>query len=95
MAWVDKNKLHEFLIAVFDESISHPQLTELVKISRLIIQSYLINYRSKVLNLITRNGITITDLSYDCIADAFARNGENKFYVIKKFISSLDHAIRD
>ena len=82
MAWVDKNKLHE-LIAVFDESISHPQLTELVKISRLIIQSYLINYRSKVLNLITRNGITITDLSYDCIADAFARNGENKFYVIK------------
>lgn len=59
----------------------------------MIIQSYLINYRFKVLNLIARNGITLTDLSYDCIADAFARNGEDKFYIIKKFISSLDQNI--
>ncbi len=60
-----------------------------------MIQSYLINYRSKVLNLIARNGITITDLSYDCIADAFARNGENKFHIIKKFISSLNDNINE
>lgn len=95
MAWVDKNKIQECLLAVSDDSINHSQLTELVKISRLMIQSYLINYRSKVLNLIARNGITITDLSYDCIADAFGRNNENKFHIIKKFVSSLDQNINE
>ncbi|MHB8931773.1 MAG: hypothetical protein ACYC5R_14350 [Melioribacteraceae bacterium] len=95
MAGFDKNKIHEYLIAVSDDSINHSQLTDLVRISRLIIQSYLINYRSKVINLITRQGITITDLSYDCIADAFARNGENKFQIIKKFISSLNTGIKE
>lgn len=95
MTGFDKNKIHECLVAVSDDSIKHSQLTELVRISRLIIQSYLINYRSKVLNLITRNGITITDLSYDCIADAFARNGENKFRIVKKFISSLNQDIHE
>lgn len=93
MSGFDKNKIRECLLAVSDDSINHSKLTELVKISRLIIQSYLINYRSKVLNLIARNGITIIDLSYDCIADAFARNGEDKFYIIKKFIYSLDQDI--
>lgn len=95
MAGFDKNKIHECLLAVSDDSVKHSQLTELVRISRLIIQSYLINYRSKVLNLITRNGITITDLSYDCIADAFCRNKDDKFYIIKKFISSLDQNINE
>ncbi len=95
MAGFDKNRIQECLRAVSNDSIKHSQLTELVRISRVIIQSYLINYRSKVLNLITRNGITITDLSYDCIADAFARNGENKFHIIKKFISSLDQDINE
>ena len=95
MAGFDKNKIQECLIAISGNSINHSQLTELVGISRLIIQSYLINYRSKVLNLITRHGITITDLSYDCIADAFARNGENKFHIIKKLISSLNQNIKE
>jgi len=95
LAGFDKNKIHECLIAVSNDSINRSQLTELVRISRLIIQSYLINYRSKVLNLISRNGITITDLSYDCIADAFARNGENKFHIVKKFIFSLSQDINE
>ncbi len=95
MAGFDKNKIQECLIAISDDSINHSQLTELVRISRLMIQSYLINYRSKVLDLITRNGITLTDLSYDCIADAFARNEENKFHIIKKFISSLNPSIKE
>ncbi len=75
MALVDKNKIHECLAAVSDDSINHSQLTELVRISRLIIQSYLINYRYKVLNLITRNGITITDLSY---LEKYWSENENK-----------------
>ena len=95
MAGFDKNKIHECLVAISGNSINHSQLTELVRISRLIIQSYLINYRSKVFHLIARNGITITDLSYDCIADAFARNEENKFHIIKKFISSLNQNIKE
>ncbi len=95
MTGFDKNKIHVCMVAVSNDSINHAQLTELVRISRLIIQSYLINYRSKVLHLITRNGITITDLAYDCIADAFGRNNKNKFYIFKKFISSLSQDISE
>ncbi|KAF0150957.1 MAG: hypothetical protein FD143_2377 [Ignavibacteria bacterium] len=86
---VDLKKIHKLLNAAADESISHSQLTELVKISRLVIQSYLATYRSNVINLINRNGITITDLAYDCIADVFSRCKELKFYKINQFANSL------
>jgi hypothetical protein len=90
---IDFNKTYLLLNAVADETINPSQLTELVKISRLIIQSYLINYRSNLIGLITRNGITLNDLSYDCIADAFGRNKDSKFYSLKKFLNSLNHDI--
>lgn len=92
--FVDLKKIHQLLNSAADESISHSQLTELVKISRLIIHSYLTNYRSNVINLINRNGITITDLAYDCIAEVLRRNKELKFYAINQFANSLKENIR-
>lgn len=92
---MDLSKIKLLLLALSNDLISHTQLTELVKTSRLIIQAYLINYRSKVLNLIDRNGITIADLAFDCIADAFSRNDESKFYIVRKFISSLNQNISE
>ncbi|MBS3944574.1 MAG: hypothetical protein KGZ42_03685 [Melioribacter sp.] len=87
---IDYKKIHQFLNAIADGTINHFQLAELIKISRLIIQSYLINYRSNIIGMITRNGITITDLAYDCIADAFGRNQVYKFYSLNKFLYSLN-----
>jgi hypothetical protein len=92
---IDKNKIREYLTAIVDDSIDHIQLTELVKISRTIIQSYLLNYRSKIFNLISRHGISLVDLSYDCIAEAFNRNNENKYCNLKNFISCLNEDIND
>ncbi|MEW6507326.1 MAG: hypothetical protein AB1432_06215 [Bacteroidota bacterium] len=91
---IDFKKIHQYLVAVANGSINHSQLTDLVKISRLIVQSYLINYRSNVMNLIKRNGITLTDLAYDCIADAFGRNKELKFYAVNQFINSLQEDVK-
>jgi len=88
-------KIWVLLMAVSKDLISHTQLTELVKTSRLIIQSYLFNYRSDVLNLVSRNGITVTDLSYDCLAEVFSRNGENRYYIITKFLFSLNLTIQE
>jgi len=45
------------------------------------------------MQLINRNGITIIDLAYDCIADAFGRNKELKFYSINQFINSLRDSV--
>lgn len=86
-------KLQEYFKAIENDSINHSQLTDLIKIFRLIIQSYLINFRSNVSNLLIRNGITITDLAYDCIAEAFGRKSDNKFYHLNKFIISLNHKL--
>lgn len=91
---IDISKIHKYLNAIVEENINNTQLTELIKISRLIIQSYLLNYRSNVISLITRNGITLTDLAYDCIADAYSRNKELKYYAINKFINSLNENIK-
>lgn len=91
--WFDQKKIQECLKSISDDSINHSQLTELVKISRLIIQSFIYNYRSSALNLLAKHGITLTDLSYDCIAEAFRRNQENKYFLIKKFICSLNEDI--
>ena len=92
---IDFYKIWVLLMAVSKDLISHTQLTELVKTSRLIIQSYLFNYRSDVLNLVSRNGITVTDLSYDCLAEVFSRNGENRYYIITKFLFSLNLTIQE
>ncbi|MBI1939061.1 MAG: hypothetical protein HYS25_13200 [Ignavibacteriales bacterium] len=88
-------KIREHITAVSKDTINHSQLTELVKISRLIIRSFIYNYRSNALKLLSNHGITLLDLSYDCIAEAFRRNQENKFFLIKKFISSLKEDIED
>lgn len=92
---IDFNLLKKSLIAVNSDLINHTELNYLIKISRLIIQSYLINYRSNVFNLIYRIGINLNDLSYDCIADAFCRVKDEKYFYLRKFISSLGNNIND
>lgn len=86
-------KIREYIIAISKDTINHSQLTALVKISRLIIQSFIYNYRSSALKLLDYHGITLSDLANDCIAEAFRRNQEDKYFLIKKFICSLNDDI--
>lgn len=70
-------------------SITEHQLSDLILLSRSIIQGHLTARRSKITSICLQQGLTITDLAYDCIADAFSRDADNTFYKLHRFIASI------
>ncbi|MBM4177011.1 MAG: hypothetical protein FJ213_12715, partial [Ignavibacteria bacterium] len=68
-------------------------LSQLVKISRIVACSYLNNIRPSLHYLYQQQGITTTDLSYDCIAEIFSRDENDSFYRIEKFCKSLNDSL--
>ncbi len=72
------------------DDITENQLSELIRLSRAIIQAHLTFLRSSLTSLCVRQGLTVTDLAYDCIAEAFSRDGDDRFYKLHKFIDSID-----
>lgn len=92
---IDCKKLKELLSCFINGNISHSELTDLVHLSRAIIQSYLGYVKTSITQLCLHQGLTATDLAYDCIAEAFARNEQNKFPQIDNFIGSLHQKLED
>lgn len=88
---IDCKKLKELLLCLLDGNVPHGELTELVHLSRAIIQSYLGYIRNSITHLCLQQGLTTTDLAYDCIAEAFARDEKNKFHQLENFVQSLDN----
>src|SRR5260370_4969376 len=86
-------KLALHLKQIDSGSISESQLSELVQISRAMIQAHLTCIRSSVTQLCLQQGLTIVDLSYDCIADAFAHDTDNRFRNIHNFVGSLQKTL--
>jgi len=76
-----------------DGSISEQELTELVHLSRSLIQAYLGSIRSSLTHLCQLQGLTINDLAYDCIAEAFAKDDKNRFHQITNFVESLSEKL--
>lgn len=83
--------LKPYLRKILNSSIVEVELTEFVHICRSIIQPYLLYIRSSISNLCTQQGLTITDLAYDCIAEAFAKDDKNKFHQLENFVQSLNN----
>jgi hypothetical protein len=82
------------LQAIDSGNISEHQLSELIKLSRAIIQGHLSFLRSSIMSMCVRQGLTLTDLAYDCIAEAFGRDAGNRFYKLQKFIASIDGTLK-
>jgi hypothetical protein len=80
---------------MLDGTISRSQLSELVQLSRAIAESHLSYLRPSITRLCLNQGLTITDLAYDCIAEAFARSNNNSFPLIEKFVSHLTGKLAD
>jgi hypothetical protein len=85
--------LKPYLRKILNSSIAEVELTEFVHICRSIVQPYLLYIRSSISTLCTQQGLTITDLAYDCIADMFLRDNQNKFVKIENFANSLNENI--
>jgi hypothetical protein len=86
---IDVENLRSLLLELIDGSVSAGRLSELVQLSRAIVQSHLEHLRPSITLLSLRHGLTTTDLAYDCIADAFARDSDNNFTQMKNFVESL------
>jgi hypothetical protein len=88
---IDCKKLKELLLYLLDGNVTHGDLTELVHLSRAIIQSHLGYIRNSITHLCLQQGLTVTDLAYDCIAEAFAKDEKNKFHQLENFVQSLNN----
>jgi len=82
--------LKSHLLSLLKGSISETDLSRFVQLSRSIVQSYLGYIRSSITNLCLQQGLTLTDLAYDCIAEAFARDEERRFPLLENFRNSLN-----
>lgn len=81
-------KLKEGLQRATHGNISEVQLSQLILISCSIAETYLTTFRHSVSQLCLQQGITIVDLSFDCIAEIFGRDQDNEFWQLKNFAAS-------
>jgi hypothetical protein len=86
----DIENLKESLLELIDGSYKSARLSRLVQLSRIIVEGYLRYTRSSLTILCVRQGLTITDVAYDCIAEAFARSDDNRFHQLENFTNSLN-----
>ncbi len=86
---IDIARLGSLLQQVLSGSISESEAVKLVQMSRAICQSYLEHSYRAVINVAVQQGLTITDLALDCIAEAFARDDNDRLYRLQAFTHSL------
>jgi hypothetical protein len=81
--------LKPHLTKILDRTISETELSKFVQLCRVIVQSHLEHLRSSLVGLCLFQGLTMADLAYDCIADAFMRDENARFPRLENFASSL------
>jgi len=82
-------KLKSILIALHNGTITHRDLALLIHYCRSIAECYLVTHRSSILRLCEVNGISLTDLATDIIADIFERNSDGKFVRFERYFQQL------
>ena len=82
-------ELKSLLLKLLEGSISPSELSRLVEISRSLVETHLVYLRHNLNYLCSQQGLSITDLSYDCLADAFAKDDADTFVNIENFAASL------
>lgn len=82
-------KLKSILLIIHESQPSEKTITELVHLSRTIISGYLICAKSSVMQLTRLHGISLSDISYDCVGELFKRNHKGNYQTLIKFFSSL------
>jgi hypothetical protein len=85
--------LRAFIQETLDGSISPTDLTKFVQLSRGIVTAHISIFRASTTILCDKLGLTSTDLAYDCIAEAFARDEAKHFLHIKRFVESLSEKL--
>ena len=74
-------------------SISHSELSRAIHICRSIVESHLEHHRGSLVQICALNGLSVFDLSVDCIGDIFARDDLGAFHHFQKFVESLNQPL--
>jgi hypothetical protein len=85
--------LKNILLKIQNNSITVAEQNSFVHLTRVIIQSHLHSHRFSYTHLIQEQGLTETDLAYDCISEVFARNGADEFFHLNVFIGKLSASL--
>lgn len=89
------SKIKNILLGIFEMKVTHAEIAELVKISRIVITSFLINSRSSTVRLCQLHGLTLTDLSYDCIAEIFEKDESGNFRILQNLFTSFHVPLKE
>jgi hypothetical protein len=68
---------------------AHSDLLFLVRVSRAVVEAYLRVKMHSLRYLYANQGLTETDLAYDCIAEVFRVDGEGHYPKLERFAASL------
>ncbi len=71
-------------------TLTQRDLTELVHISRAITQAHLARMRTSWMWLCRGQGLSLEDLAYDCLGNAFARDDAGRFLSLESFCRALE-----
>ncbi len=85
--------IKHLLCKVINLTLTENELCQLVQKTRNIVEAHLLHIRSSITRLCLTHGLTITDLAYDCIAEAFVKDENNQFICLHNFVESLREEI--
>ncbi len=88
-------KIKTILINIYYGQYYHSEITELVKISRVIVTSHLSRHKKNTTYLCFKNGFSLADLAYDCIGDVFEKSSNGEFKNMNSFFTSLKQNINE
>lgn len=88
-------ELRTILEHLVDGVLSHPELARLVQMCRCIAESHLLHHRKSLVRICALNGLSISDLASDCVADAFELGHSNNFIHFEKFLATLRRPLEE
>lgn len=87
--------LKSLLLQLLSGKATDREILEIVHLSRFIVQSHLNAICTSVSTLCMQQGLTLTDIAFDAIGEAFARDEKGKFPILQNFVHSLDIPIEE
>ncbi len=86
-------ELKKCITGLLQGNITVGELSDFIHFTRSIAETYLLKFRLNILNLYMHYGMSISDLSIDCIGEMFGRDEQDDYYIFKNFVQSLYHPL--
>ncbi|MBI5215766.1 MAG: hypothetical protein HY960_08440 [Ignavibacteriae bacterium] len=86
----DYKNLKLYLQKICTNSITKSELTELIKISRVLVHAHLTYIRSSLSHLYQQQGLSAEDVAWDCLGNVFIKDQDFQYPLFLRFKQSLN-----